>query len=260
MSPRILAHAFRFLLALLALLLSAACSQDADQAASEGEAPLTEQPFVAVQQKAIGSTVRFFAWGGDARINRWLDTWVAGQLQSRYGIILERVPMDAPTFVNKLLGEKAAGRQTGSMDLLWINGENFRNAQQAGLLYGPYMAALPNFKYVDPALAAVDFGFPTNGYESPYGRAHFTFEYDRARTPNPPKSFAGLPDWVRANPGKFTYPQPPDFTGSAFIRQAFYAVTGGYEQYMDGWDPELFEEKAPQLWDYLNGLKPYLWQ
>ena len=78
------------------------------------------------------------------------------------------------------------------------------------------------------------------GYEAPYGRAQFVLEYDSAKVPNPPKNFAELKDWVKKNPGKFTYPKPPDFTGSAFIRQAFYAVTGGHRQYMAGFDKELY--------------------
>lgn len=249
------------ILALCLLLALCACSQETEKPAEDAAQPLAELPFVEIQQKAIGSTVRFFGWGGDANINRWLDTWVAGELMKRYSITFERVPMDAPVFVNKLLGEKSAGRDTGSMDLLWINGENFRNAKDAGLLYGPYAQVLPNFqKYVDPDMAAFDFGYPTEGYESPYGRAHFVFEYDSARTPNPPKSFGELREWVLNNPGRFTYPQPPDFTGSAFIRQAFYALTGGHEQYMKGWDAQRFADRAPLLWKYLNSMKPSLWQ
>ncbi len=37
----------------------------------------------------------------------------------------------------------------------------------------------------------------------------------------------GVLDWAEQNPGRFTYPAPPDFTGSAFLRQALYGVAGG---------------------------------
>jgi putative spermidine/putrescine transport system substrate-binding protein len=77
---------------------------------------------------------------------------------------------------------------------------------------------------------------------------------------DPPDTFAALLEWIKRHPGRFTYPQPPDFTGSAFIRQVFYAVTGGYQQYLEGFDETLFSEKAPALWSYLNEMKPFLWQ
>jgi putative spermidine/putrescine transport system substrate-binding protein len=225
------------------------------------DASLLNMPFSRIEKMARGSQVRWYMYGGWVIVNNWVDTYVAGQMKKRYDIDLVRVPMDAGVFVNKLLTEKAAGKRKGDIDLLWINGENFRNAKQAGLLFGPFAQKLPNVqRYVDPKSVAFDFGFPVDGYEAPYGHAQFVFEYDSARTPTPPMTMAALKNWVRANPGRFTYPQPPDFTGSAFIRQVFYAVTGGYKQYMAGWNPQLFAEKAPLLWKWLNDIEPYLWQ
>jgi putative spermidine/putrescine transport system substrate-binding protein len=181
-------------------------------------------------------------------------------MAEEYGVTVIRQPMDAPVFVNKLLAERQAGREAGSIDLLWVNGENFKSLRRAEALFGPFAARLPNFAtLVDQNLASTDFGFPVEGFEAPFGQAQFVYEYDAAKT-EPPKDFPGLLAWAREHPGRFTYPQPPDFTGSAFIRQAFYALTGGHEQYMAGYDPELFEARAPALWAYLNELKPYLWQ
>ena len=212
-------------------------------------------------EQAKGTTVRFYMYGGMNNVNDWIDSFVASAVKEQYGIMLERVPMSAPVFMNKMLAEKSAQKEKGSIDLLWINGENFKNARKADLLEGPVTQLLPNYKeYVNPKEAATDFGYPVEGFEAPYGRAQFVFEYDSARTPNPPTSFAELKEWVKANPGRFTYPSPPDFTGSAFIRQAFYAVTGGHEQYMTGFDQELFDKNAPKLWAYLNDMAPYLWQ
>ncbi|AGW14220.1 ABC transporter substrate-binding protein [Megalodesulfovibrio gigas] len=243
---------------LLCLLLIVLCGP----VVSRAEQPALEaMDWPAVEAAARGGTVRFFMFGGWAHTNKWVDEYVAAELKTRYGIALQRVPMDAAAFMNKLLAEHAAGKQDGSIDLLWINGENFKNAKEAGLLYGPVAQRLPNFQqYVDPEAAAMDFGTPTEGYEVPYGRAQFVFEYDSARTPEPPRTFAALARWVQENPGQFTYPQPPDFTGSAFIRQAFYALTGGHEQYLRPFDRELFDSKAPALWTYLQDMKPSLWQ
>jgi len=226
-----------------------------------GETNWLQEPFAKIVQAARGSEVRWAMFGGWAHVNTWVDTYVADEMEKRYDIDLIRVPMDASVFVNKLVTEKAAGKDQGTMDLLWINGENFKNAKQAGLLYGPFAPGLPNFKaLIDPATVTSDFGFPVEGHETPYGRAYFVFEYDTARLDNPPRSFEDLKTWIKEHPGRFTYPQPPDFTGSAFIRQVFYAVTGGHDQYMAGFDPELFERQAPKLWAYLNEIEPYLWQ
>ncbi|BBO77616.1 ABC transporter substrate-binding protein [Desulfosarcina widdelii] len=229
--------------------------------AQPADAALLDMPFDQIEEQARGSQVRWYMFGGWAHVNDWVDSYVAGEMKKRWGIDLVRVPMDAGVFVNKLLNEKAAGKRTGTIDLLWINGENFKNAKEAGLLFGPFAANLPNVqRYVDPKSVAYDFGYPVDGYEAPYGRAQFVFETDTARIDTPPQTMAALKAWVKANPGRFTYPQPPDFTGSAFIRQVFCAVTGGHEQYLAGWNPDLFARKAPLLWNWLNDIEPFLWQ
>lgn len=210
---------------------------------------------------ARGSEVRWHMWGGSDQINAWVDGYVTTEAKRRFGITVVRVPMDAAVFVNKLLTEKAAGKGTGTMDLLWINGENFKNARQTDLLYGPFLHRLPSFAaYYDPEASRFDFGHPVDGYEAPYGRAQFVFEYDSAKIAAPPRNLAELKAWILANPGRFTHPQPPDFTGSAFIRQVFYATTGGHGQYMGGLDKALYAKKSPAAWAWLNEIKPALWR
>ena len=226
-----------------------------------GDPRLLEAAFEEVVKQAEGTEVRWYMYGGWAHVNTWVDTYVNREMKDRYGIDLTRVPMDAGVFVNKLLNEKAAGKRKGTIDLLWINGENFKNAKEAGLLFGPFASRLPNVqRYVDPGSAAFDFGYPVEGYEAPFGKAQFVFEYDSAEIETPPRTVAALKAWIKAHPGRFTYPQPPDFTGSAFIRQVFYAVTGGHEPYLKGYDPDLFARQSPKLWAWLNEIEPWLWQ
>ncbi len=214
-----------------------------------------------IVKTARGSEVSFYMWGGSTEINAWIDMVVAKGLKADYDITLKRVPMDASVFVNKLLAEKQANRDSGVIDLLWINGENFRNAREAELLWGPYTDKLPNFSsFVDPVSAATDFGYPTEGYEAPYGKSWFVFEYDTAEVSTPPADFDELTTWIKANPGRFTYPQPPDFTGSAFLRLALYYVNGGHEKFMNGFDEKVAEAAVKPLMAWLKDIEPYLWQ
>ncbi len=214
--------------------------------------------------EAKGQTVTWYMWGGQENINSWVTGFVAGTLKKEYGITLKMVPLaDTVEAVNKVLGEKEAGQNSaGSIDLIWINGENFRTLRQADLLYGPWAQALPNSRYVNWADPSVntDLGLPVDGYESPYGKAQFVMIYDSAKTPQPPTSLAGLLEWIKANPGKFTYPAPPDFTGTAFVMHLCYHTAGGHEQFLRDFDQTLFEEQFGKCWASLNQLEPYLWR
>ena len=185
--------------------------------------------------------------------------------ERRYGISLQRVPVADPgVAINRLLAEKqAAPDRDGKVDLIWINGENFRTGKEAGLFYGPFADQLPSSGLVideGPGAAGMDFGVPTDGYESPWSRAQFVFIYDSARVPEPPRSMAALTTWMAANPGRFTYPAPPNFTGSAFLRHVLYEVAGGPAALTGELDMTRYEALEPRVFAMLKGWRPHLWR
>ena len=54
--------------------------------------------------------------------------------------------------------------------------------------------------------------------------AQLVFEYDSARLADPPRTVLALQIWAVANPGRFTYPQPPDYLGLTFLKQLLYGL------------------------------------
>lgn len=266
------------LIALLAIvgLLVAACTAPAaapadgggDAMADGGEsmdAAPTYDSWDDVLAAADGSTVNWFMWGGSDVINENVDNDIGGPLLEKYNITLNRVPVDdTASVVNKVLDEAAAGVNTGgSVDLIWINGENFKTLKEAGLLYPSWAESLPNSVHVnwdDPAIAN-DFGTPVDGQESPWGAAQFVVHYDTAVVGDtPPTTFEDLQAWIDENPGLFTYPAIPDFTGSVFVRHVFMWAAGGPEPFLGEFDQAVFDEYAPIVWDYLNAIEPNLWR
>jgi len=229
---------------------------------NEEQTKVLEQDWEQIVKEAEGTTVNFYMWGGSRTINNWVDTYVASQLEERYNIELNRVPMGPEDYLNKLLNEKKINKEQGSIDVLWINGENFKTAMQEELLWGPFVDKLPNYQqYIDQDADqnTTDFGFPTKGYEAPYNRAQFVFIYDQAKVSNPPQNFEELVTWIKEHPRKFTYPALPDFTGSAFVRHVIYRKTGGYQQYYDMSEAEVRKTIRPAL-EFLAELEPYLWR
>lgn len=217
-----------------------------------------------VVAQARGGSVNWFMWGGSDPINTYVSTYVADILQRDYDITLTRVPItDAADIVNLVLSEKEAGiTDQGSVDLIWINGENFRAMKQADLAFCGYTDLLPNNTLVDwqnPAIAN-DFGVPVDGCEVPWNTVQFAFAHDSATLPNPPRDMAGLIEWVKANPGRFTYPAPPDFTGSAFVRHVFIHAAGGPDALLGPFDQATFDAVAPKAWAILNEIEPFLWR
>ena len=217
----------------------------------------------AVLDTAKGETVYWNAWGGNAQYNEFID-WVAMRVAEEYEITLNHVRLsDTADAVRTVLAEKQAGADRGSIDLIWINGENFNTMKQNDLLFGSFAWNLPNFALVNPEknpATVLDFGVPTEGYESPWGMARFNFMYDSARIANPPRSAAELLDYARSNPGRVTYPAPPDFTGLAFLKQVLLEVTDHDPALYAPADPETYLEVIQPLTEYMTALDPYLWR
>ncbi|NDL71270.1 ABC transporter substrate-binding protein [Vreelandella alkaliphila] len=217
-----------------------------------------------VLQAAQGQTVYWNAWAGDNRTNRYID-WVAEQMQAEFEVEVTHVKLDdTSSAVARVLAEKQAGNDDdGSIDLIWINGENFAAMREQNLLFGPFTESLPNFALTDPdnnPEVVTDFTLPTDGYESPWGKAQITFYYDSAQTDTPPQSIDALLGWVKKNPGQFSYPRIPDFTGSTFLKQALIELTDQNDAlYQPVVDSE-FEDITTPLWRYLDALHPHLWR
>ncbi len=238
-------------------LLASACS-----AAVETSSEPSARPWSQVLDAARGQTVSLWMWGGDPQGNAYVDD-VLAPAAAKLGITLKRVPIsDTKDALNRVLSEKQAGRTDGAVDLVWVNGDNFAAGRQADLWACGWVDHLPNLRYTAPGdpLLASDFGTPVDGCEAPWSKAQFTFVYDSARVSDPPSTMAGLLSWITAHPGRFTYPAPPDFTGSVFVREALYATAGGYAKVPTDVTQAAYDQVTPDLWRTLSALKPSLWR
>ncbi len=237
-------------------------------AAHASEAPAVTHITPTWQQtltQAKGETVYFNAWGGSQEINDYL-LWANTQLQQRYGVTLKQVKVtDIAETTQRLLAEKTAGKNSGgSVDMVWINGENFRSMKQNGLLYGPFTHQLPNWKYVDKSLPIdKDFSEPTQGLEAPWGVGQLVFIYDPETLKNPPKSFKALLALAQQHPGKISYPKPPEFHGTGFLKAALLELTTDkkalYQPLQLPQDQALFDRVTAPLWHYLDQLHKVAW-
>ena len=245
------------LLAVLMLFGITACGSK-----KNAEIDLANASWDQILEAAKGTTVTFYGWGGDENRNNWLNTTVAGYVKENYDVTLEVVGMNIDDILTKLSGEKQAGTKSGSIDMIWINGENFYSAKDNGLLYGPFTDKLPNMEnYIDlnDPETLNDFCMPIEGYEAPYAKAQMVMYADTAVTPDLPASAEELLAFCQANPGKVTYPALPDFTGSAFVRNLIYEICG-WEQFQTmAADYDTVKMAIEPALEYLRQLNLYLW-
>ncbi|ENM5774791.1 ABC transporter substrate-binding protein [Vibrio mimicus] len=223
---------------------------------------VSAQSWEEITEKARGQTVYFHAWGGSQEINSYLR-WSADLLKSRYGVTLQHVKVtDIAETTTRLIAEKAAGKNDhGSVDLVWINGENFKSMKSNGLLYGPFVENLPNWQIVDTSLPVdSDFSEPTEGLEAPWGVGQLVFIHDKQLLNNPPTSFAELLSYAKAFPNRISYPQPPEFHGTSFLKAALIELTQYSPALSKAVDPTTFDQITQPLWQYLDELHTVAWR
>ena len=217
----------------------------------------------AVLSAAEGQTVYWNAWGGDDGINAYI-AWVGDEVMAHYGVKLVHVKItDTAAAVQTVETEFAAGRtDKGSIDLIWINGENFARLKRQGLLGEGFSEDLPNYTltdFEDKITIRQDFSESVDGLESPWGLAQFTFLYDSSLMDSFPGDAEALLAWAQANAGRFAYPAPPAFVGTTFLKQlALELIADPALLYASaGDDADTFLDP---VWTYLEDLHAVAWR
>ncbi len=255
---------------------TAAMAADPDDAAFR-EAFLSGQlDWQAVEVRAADEgVVNLHYWGGSDLLNVWMDRVVAPTMAD-LGITLNPVRITATKdAIDLVLAEKASGKGIGqgSVDMIWVNGENFATLKRQDALFGGFARDLPNSANIewdeaDPRalLNLRDFGVATDAAELPWSAEQYVCAVNAARVDPEmaPSTFAELKSYLMENPGKFTYVKPPHYLGNTFVQQALYAHNPdgtGAEPFQRSIDDipseELARLIAPGL-DYLKSIEPYL--
>ena len=215
----------------------------------------------AVLEEADGQTVYWHAWGGSTPTNAFIE-WIGDKVAQDAGVTLEHVKLtDTADAVTRVLAERQAGEtQDGAVDLIWINGANFAAMKQGGLLFGPWSNRIPNNALVvEDDVVTNDFGTAVDGLESPWAKAQLVFMYDSDDAP-PLSSMGEIKNWAAENPGRFTFPQPPDFLGTTFLKQALVSLVEDPAVLQDPVEQHDFDAVTAPLWAYLDEITPTLWR
>lgn len=214
--------------------------------------------------KAQGKTVYFYAWGGSKPINYYLR-WAAKEIANRYKIRLKHVKVaDISEAVSRL---KAEDGSKSAIDLLWINGENFSYLKAQHLLLGDLWPQIPNSKLLAVNALSLhnDFGVAMDGFEVPWGVGQFNVLAGKDVFPHDTLSPDTLtPETLliaaTQNPGRISYPRPPEFHGTTFLKQLLVALSHRDERLYAAATEAAQNKLLPLLWDYLDQLHPLSWQ
>ncbi|WP_282096093.1 ABC transporter substrate-binding protein [Epibacterium ulvae] len=233
-------------------------------------------PWETVTERAADEgTVNLYYWGGSDPLNIWMDQVVTPDL-AKLGVTLNPVRITGTKdAIDLVLAEKGAGKAlgAGSVDAIWVNGENFATLKRQDALFGSFADKLPNSAHfewdeTDPRalLNLRDFGLATEAAEVPWSGEQYVCAVNTGRVEHAaaPTTFAELRTYLEAHPGKFSYVKPPHWLGNTFVQAALYAHNP------DGSGATPFQETLDSLgaaelarlvqpgFEYLKSIEPLL--
>jgi putative spermidine/putrescine transport system substrate-binding protein len=248
-------HKHYRLLSVLVLVLVTACSSSEQR----DPAAILGQSWAQVEERGRNQPVTLMMWLGDPFINDYMNKYVKPEVRKRYGIDLQMSAGQGTQVVQTIVAEREAG-QPSQIDMAWINGETFYQLRQIDGLLGPITDKMPNAQYVDLAnpYIGTDFQQPVAGMEAPWGNVQLAVIYDEKTVPNPPRSFAELPAYMKAHPGQLTIPN--EFTGMTLLKSWMIALSGDPKLFTGAFREEVYSKWSVELWKQINALKPYMWK
>ena len=213
-----------------------------------------------VEKQGRNQNLSMMMWKGDPKINAYMNDYIVPKVKAKYGIDLNIINGQGNVIVQSLMTELQANQSESEIDLIWINGETFYQLRQIDALYGPWTSVLPNAEYIDfeNPFIGKDFQQDIKGYEMPWGNVQMTWIYNSAKVENPPMTKEDLSKFVKQHPGKFTFDN--HFTGLTFLKSLLISFAEYPEELYGEFDEAVYQKYASQLWEYINKLKPYLWQ
>lgn len=237
------------------LFVLSACSS----AEQRDPAAILNQSWAQIEERGKGQPVTLMMWLGDPFINDYVNKYVKPEVKKRYGIDLQTSAAQGAQMVQTIVAERDAGRPS-QVDMAWINGETFYQLRQVDGLLGPITDKMPNAKYIDfmNPYIGMDFQQPVAGMEAPWGNVQLAIIYDAKTVPNPPRSFAELPTYVKAHPGQMTIPN--EFTGMTLLKSWMIALSGDPKLFQGKFREDVYTKWSGELWKQVNALKPYFWK
>ncbi|MGO4890954.1 ABC transporter substrate-binding protein [Flavobacterium sp. W21_SRS_FM6] len=212
-----------------------------------------------ILKKAQGQTVYFYAWGGAKPVNDYLR-WASKEIASRYKIRLQHVKVADITEALSRLKAEDGGKS--AIDLLWVNGENFSYLKEQNLLLGELNSRIPNTNLLANEQLPLDsdFGVPIDGFEVPWGVGQFNLIAQSGVFNEATVTPSTLLAAAKQYPGRISYPRPPEFHGTTFLKQLLVALTHSDKRLYAPVTDAAQTELLPVLWAYLEQLHPLTWQ
>jgi putative spermidine/putrescine transport system substrate-binding protein len=204
------------------------------------------------------TTINLYA-SGDVNVQSlWQDNLIPGFEKANKGIKVKLIFSEHGTTDGTTLARIGAAvkqRKWPGIDL--VDGGLVTTLAIDGLNQPVKKATVANLAKVNKDLLV-----PVKGNAIPYRGSSVVLAYDSSKVSSPPKTLSALLNWIKQNPGKFTYNSPNSGgSGYSFVETVLDSTIpqNVLTQMVNGYDTSLESNWKTGL-DTLKGLNKYVYQ
>ncbi len=236
------------------VLLFTACQSDAAASTKEWKR---------IKESAENSTVHLYTWTEDQALIEYLKETVAPNLLTECNITLKVENDDKEKLLASLANDKKNKNEIGNIDLILLETEDdYKDFKKDELLYNNYTYDLEDLGFY---FSAKDLNLQYFGATKikqdilPFNQNLLTFYYDQDVLYDPPKDLEAFREFLKNNLASFTYPQPTDEVGGAFVRSVILNFVDADEFVKKDLSVKELRALVKPGIDYLKSIKPYLY-
>lgn len=214
--------------------------------------------------KSSENTVVKLAYDLEDGFPKWIREEIVPKLKKEYFIDLRYEKWTSDDIYQNLLEAKKDEEKTkkSDIDFFVLKRLELIRFLEAKLLYGPFVEKLnnfiENFTRHDPIVIEIE-KTDSKYLVAPINQRQLCFFYNYDIVESGPRDRKEFLEYLKNNPGKFTYPSPVTPTGRAFISSLIYHFVAEREFQKDDLSTEQIKAIIRPAFDFLIEIKPYLY-
>jgi len=206
------------------------------------------------------TTVIDVATDGDTNVSDWWTNTLKPAFEKAHpdlslNVVITRANGGNQTVAQRVLAAKKTNTDPKVDYFEEFDPRELPGAIDAGAFEKIDAAAIPNYAMINPL------GKETP-YAIPYRASQVLIAYDSAKVKEPPKTWAELTAWIKANPGQFIYGRPDKGgSGKNFVVRAIHEANGRDPSLFkpDNFDAATAKQRFAPAWQILSDLQPSLY-
>lgn len=228
-----------------------------------GSADVSPSEWQLMLDSSKNTTLNVYYDYTDPVAKAWMESNMVPYMETTLGVKVILNALNYSEMLASLKDEKLNEISLGKADLILLSKKGFKDLKSAEVLYGPFANKLPNVAMNQVAESYENTwldGVTTDNMAVQLGKSQLVLFYDEDVMEQPPASLSDLKAYVKANPGKFSFPSLDTLEGQAFVNTLAASLCDQKKLYEGNLKPAELNALFAPVAAFLKEIKPSMYR